>query len=177
MQFSVTMLFVATAMLLSGDSLLFGQSGEKKDISATVACTDFDFMFGDWDIVNPKTGPTGITASVQGAPNHCYFTIAEKGPRLGEGLCMFAYANATHDWQQICDSVNGGRAFFTTGVRHGDEISFIVENHRDPPGTTRHRFGFVVLPDGTFREFQEASSDNGNSWPKTEMDFIWKRHK
>ena len=165
---------LAAAMLLFGNSLLFSQSEEKKNVSADVTCTDLDFLLGSWDVTREGSPAIIATGTFQsGASNHCYVTLSEKSPRIGDVLCFFAYSNASHDWQQLCGSTTGGRPFYYNGVRHGDEISFLVEDLKDP--TVRHRFSFILQPDGTVREIQLNSKDNGKSWPETGVGLVWKK--
>ena len=170
MHSSVKMLLVAATMLLSGNGLLFSQSEERKDASATVACTDLDFLVGEWDIGSAPGRVLGVTT--EAGPNHCYLTQTTANHGL---FCLFSYSNAAHDWQELCDFTNGRRQYFHNGTRHGDEISFLLDDAKDP--TTQHRLSWTRLPDGNVREVQQASTDNGKTWPKTEADQLWRRRK
>ena len=167
------MSIVMAAVFLFGNSLLFSQSEEKKDISTTSACTDLDFLLGDWQISN-QAGTISATATVQAGPNHCYLTQTSKTSRF-DFLCLTAYSNTSHDWHMLCGSSNGGRPFYSNGVRHGDEVSFMVDDAKDP--TVHHRFSFSRLPDGNVRDAQQSSNDNGRTWSKPDAGMIWKQKK
>jgi hypothetical protein len=151
------------------------QSADNKEISAAGACTDLDFLAGNW-VVRGADGTSDATVRVKLGAGHCYgteFWSFGKGLGGGRGICFLAYSNQKHNWAHICGVGAGDRYRFADGRLYGNEVRFAGEDMAD--GMTQ-MFTLVRLSDKRVHEMVKESHDGGNTW-KSLADEYWSREK
>jgi hypothetical protein len=170
---TVGCLVVLISTFAGGRSI--AQSADNKEGAPARACTDMNFLAGDW-AVRGVDGTSDATVRVRLGGGKCYATEFWRFSQAlggGQGTCLSAYSNQKHNWTHICGVGNGDRFHFADGKSYGNEVRFVG---MDLPDGVAQTFTLSSLPDGRIHELVKESSDAGKTW-KTLADEYWSRKK
>ena len=134
----------------------------------------FDFWVGDWDVFDPGGNQVG-SSNVQLILSDCVIYENWKGTLGGEGKSFNKYNPAQKQWEQYWVDGSPGRMFFT-GHYNSEAARLEYETDTETPqGKPLHRkLTFFKNPDGSVRQFSQASSDGGNTY-SVEYDFTYRK--
>lgn len=148
-----------------------------------IDCTDanhaaFNFWVGDWDVVVTGTDTVVAHSVISPAASGC--AIEENYHQtIGQGGGAMDYRGASFStfdqrgggvWRQFYVDSGGGVTMFEGGLRDG---AMVLEFQ--PPRGGKQRMTVAPQPDGTVRQYGEASSDNGVTWVSGGYDFTYRR--
>jgi hypothetical protein len=146
-----------------------GTTSEAASAPPAAACTaepyrQFDFWIGDWD-VSSNDQPAG-TNSIH--PIHGGCALQENwqgaGPGGLSGASFNIYDQATGQWHQTWVDSSGTLLQLDGGLVDGQMVLSGQRPQRDGSGRALHRITWTPNPDGTVRQFWEASTDDGANW-------------
>jgi hypothetical protein len=132
------------------------------------SCTDaafrqFDFWLGEWDVYGPagqKAGHNVITPVEGGCAIAEHWTSA----RGGTGTSLNFYDRVDRKWHQAWMDSDGDALRLTGGFADGH-----MRLRSDSIDGTINRITWTPAPDGTVKQYWDASSDGGRTW-KTAFD-------
>jgi len=137
--------------------------------SAPLACTapeyrQFDFWVGRWtveDVLNHTPGES-VIESVYGG---CGIRENWAEPDLTGGS-LNIYVPAEKKWRQLWIDSSGSRREFIGGLNDKGEMVLIATypSRAHPGATVMDRMIFSKRPDGTVRQYSDASLDDGATW-------------
>lgn len=136
-----------------------------------------DFTVGTWVVTNFADGPTkgqkSAEVSMTKTKNGCGIYEDWKSVRpTGDGVGLFSYSRITKKWHYHWIADNGSMTVFDGGLIAPNHMRYVTERP-NADGTIRIRYWDLIRqPDGTVREWSQASDDLGLTW-KTEYDLLW----
>ena len=166
MRFKYVFGYLAISMITCLSGQVRAQSADGKDASATSACTDIDFMAGNWE-VRAADGTLDATVRIKLDAGHChsteYWSFAKV---LGAGHvdCLMVYGNRQHDWARLCSGFGNGDRYRSSGGKLvGNEIRFVHDDNATNDRVTQ-ALALVNLPDKRIHEIISESTDGGKTW-------------
>jgi hypothetical protein len=133
-----------------------------------------DFWVGEWD-VRTTAGQLAGTSSVQQILGDCVVFENWTSTGGGAGKSFNFYNKTSGQWQQTWVDDRGGVTEFHGGFKDG-AMRFEASG-KDAAGKSQvQKLSFTPLPDGSVRQFCEASTDGGVTWA-TQYDFTYTRRR
>ena len=121
----------------------------------------FDFWLGEWEVTAPNGQPAGrnsITRELSGCVLHEHWTGA--GGMRGESFNT--WDRTRKRWHQTWVSSTGNLLVLEGGIVGG--AMQMTGESTSPKGTVLNRITWTPSPDGSVRQFWEASTDGGKTW-------------
>ena len=131
-----------------------------------------DFWVGEWNVHTPA-GQLAGTSSVQRILGDCVVFENWTSTLGGGGKSFNFYNKNSGQWQQTWVDDRGGAVEFHGGFKDG-AMRFQAEGPGASGGRRLQKLSFTPLPDGSVRQFCEASTDDGATWT-TQYDFTYTR--
>jgi hypothetical protein len=132
----------------------------------------FDFWLGAWNVTDPAGKPQGtnrITSELGG----CVLQEHWSGTDGSRGTSFNHYDRARKVWHQTWVDNGGGILQLDGGRRNGSMV--LAGDRRARNGkTVTDRITFTPRPDGSVRQWWQASRDGGATW-STVFDGIYRR--
>ena len=135
---------------------------------SVAACTkpenrQFDFWVGHWRVLNTKDGQPAGESRIEKLYQSC--TIRENWSEPGySGGSLNTFVAADRKWHQTWTDSAGTWREFVGGMIDGKMV--LVWSHpslRNPEKTAQERMIFTANPNGTVRQYSDASPD-GVTW-------------
>jgi tetratricopeptide (TPR) repeat protein len=143
---------------------------------------EFDFWIGEWDVYPNGTLQLVGNSKVEIAAGGCFLleNWTALGPVPNTGKSMNYINTATGKWEQFWIG-SGGLTInnpqkFVEGEYKDGAMRFTFEQFNPQGGKQIGRFIFFNEGPDQVRQFNEVSSDGGNTWT-TVYDFVYKRKK
>ena len=135
----------------------------------------FDFWVGEWDVFATGSGQKVAESRIERKHNGCA-VIETWMPLRGEGGTSLNHLDpVTGMWRQKWVGSRPGAVEFSGGLTAGKMV--LTGNWPNP--VDRHqliRMTYTPNPDGSVRQFGEASTDHGVSW-QASFDFTYRPKK
>jgi hypothetical protein len=133
----------------------------------------FDFWLGKWDVTDGTTGKPDGTNDVTSELNGCVLQEHWVSTSGNRGTSFNHYDPARKVWHQTWVDDSGGILYLDGGVKNG---SMVLAGPRIGRlgKTVIDRITFTPRPDGSVRQWWQASRDAGKTW-KTVFDGIYRR--
>lgn len=144
---------------------------------ASEAHATFDFWVGEWDVFPAGAGTKVANSRIERVASGC--AVRETWMPLGGGggTSITLLNHRTGRWEQVWIGGDGKRVDFSGGVIAG---AMVLTGYWDGVGPNGEdqliRMTYTPNPDGSVRQFGEASSDHGQTW-QTSFDFIYRPRK
>ncbi|HYG99844.1 MAG TPA: hypothetical protein VD837_11990 [Terriglobales bacterium] len=135
----------------------------------------FDFWVGEWDVFDNKSDRPVGTSSIQLILKDCVIYENWTGARGFEGKSFNKYNPWLKQWEQYWVDSGVDRMFFTGHLVDG-EMRFQTDGFTEQGKPLHRKLTFYNRPDGTVRQFSEASTDGKKTYT-VEYDFVYKRRK
>lgn len=164
------------AALLAAPGLAVAQPQPPQAACADAAHHAFDFWIGRWDVVETKDGKPAGQSLIEALYLGC--TIRENWTQPGyAGGSLNTYDAATGRWRQTwTDSANTWREF-VGGMEDGKMVLVARRALKaDPSKTLLERMIFTPNPDGSVRQYSDASTDDGATWSQR-YDYTYRKAK
>lgn len=133
----------------------------------------FDFWLGEWNVETPDGQPAGHSV-VQEISGGCGLLENWTDLRGGTGKSLNAFNPALHRWEQFWIGQYGAVTEYRDSEWHGDTLVYRAESVNPAGHPVLLRLSFNARPDGSVRQFGEASTDGGKSW-NTSYEFFYKK--
>jgi hypothetical protein len=161
-------------MFLAAPAICLAQPAPRPPPCADPAHHAFDFWIGRWDVVQTKDGKPAGKSLIEGIYGGC--TIRENWSQTGfSGGSLNTYDAGTGKWRQTwTDSANSWREF-VGGLEDG-KMTLVARRpmRADPSKTLLERMIFTPNPDGSVRQYSDASIDDGKTWTQR-YDYTYRK--
>ncbi|MEP6483346.1 MAG: hypothetical protein ABJB01_02770 [Rudaea sp.] len=134
----------------------------------------FDFWVGEWRAVNTKTGAPEGESKIENLYDGCGIRENWQDPEL-KGGSLNIYDRTDKKWHQFWIDSSGARREFIGGLEDGKMI--LTATHPSmlhPEKTVSERMTFTPNPDGSVRQYSEATIDGGKVWTER-YDYTYRR--
>lgn len=132
----------------------------------------FDFWIGTWDVVNTKDGTPAGSSVIEKIYRGCTLRENWSEPDMSGGS-LNTYVATDKQWHQTWTDSQGTWREFVGGLVDGKMVLVWKHPSQKTPGVTVHeRMIFTPNPDGTVRQYSDASKD-GTTWVER-YDYTYK---
>ena len=124
----------------------------------------FDFWIGRWTVTETKSGKPAGQSLIESLYNGC--ALRENWSEPGyTGGSLNTYDAATGKWRQTWTDASGAWREFVGGIEDGKMVLVArAPNPRDAAKPALVRLTFTPNPDGSVRQYSDASRDDGKTW-------------
>jgi hypothetical protein len=134
----------------------------------------FDFWIGEWRVVETKTGDAAGQSKIENLYNGCGIRENWEDPDLTGGS-LNIYDASDKKWHQLWIDSSGSRRDFVGGLEGGKMILIATHPSLAHPGkTVSERMTFTPNPDGSVRQYSDATFDGGKTWSER-YDYTYRR--
>src|SRR5947209_169961 len=133
----------------------------------------FDFWAGRWNVTDNATGKPAGTNDVTREYGGCVLQEHRAGTGGDEGSSFNHYDRARKGWHQTRVDDSGGILYLDGGLKDGAMVLAGTRRGRNGKPVT-DRITFTPRPDGSVRQWWQASRDGGTTWT-TVFDGIYRR--
>jgi hypothetical protein len=144
---------------------------------ASEAHAGFDFWVGEWDVFATGTQTKVANSRIERVASGC--AIRETWMPLpgGGGTSITLLNHRTARWEQVWIGGDGKRVDFAGGIVAGAMVLTGYWDNVGPNGEDQLiRMTYTPNPDGSVRQFGEASGDHGRTWQPS-FDFTYRPRK
>ena len=124
----------------------------------------FDFWIGKWNVIDTKTRQPAGVSLIESLYKGCGVRENWKDPDLIGGS-LNIYVSSDQRWHQFWIDSSGAEREFIGGLDKGRMI--LISKHKsvlDPDAIVQERMIFTPNPDGSVRQYSDASIDGGATW-------------
>lgn len=133
----------------------------------------FDFWAGNWTVTDNATGKPAGTNDITREYGGCVLQEHWRGSGGDQGSSFNHYDKARKLWHQTWVDNSGGILYLDGGVKNGAMVLAGTRRGRNGKPVT-DRITFTPRPDGSVRQWWQASRDGGATWT-TVFDGIYRR--
>jgi tetratricopeptide (TPR) repeat protein len=134
----------------------------------------FDFWIGDWNVYITGTKSLVGFSHIEKISGECSIYESWKNLGSGNGKSMNFIDPLTNKWRQVWVGSDNSRQDYVDGAYIDGAMRFTFENIDAQGVKSIGRFIFYNKSPNEVRQFQESSTDNGNTWVTT-YDFTYIR--
>jgi hypothetical protein len=160
--------------LLAAPAVCLAQPATRPVACADAAHHGFDFWIGRWNVVETKDGKPAGQSLIESLYLGC--AIRENWTEAGyAGGSLNTYDASTGKWRQTwTDSTNSWREF-VGGMEDGKMVLVARRPMKaDPAKVLLERMIFTPNPDGSVRQYSDASIDEGKTWTQR-YDYTYRK--
>lgn len=144
---------------------------------ASAAHAGFDFWVGEWDVFATGTSAKVATSRIERVATGCAIRETWMPLSGGGGTSITLLNHRTARWEQVWIGGDGKRVDFAGGIVAGAMVLTGYWDMVGPKGEDQLiRMTYTPNPDGTVRQFGEASGDHGQTWQPS-FDFTYHPRK
>jgi hypothetical protein len=135
----------------------------------------FDFWIGKWNVIDTKTRQPAGNSLIESVYGGCGIRENWRDPDLSGGS-LNIYVEQDHRWHQFWIDSSGAQREFIGGFDKNRMILIAVHKSVTHPGAiVQERMIFTPSPDGSVRQYSDASVDGGTTWVPR-YDYTYIRH-
>jgi hypothetical protein len=133
----------------------------------------FDFWAGRWNVTDNATGKPAGTNDITHEYGGCVLQEHWSGSGGDKGSSFNHYDKARKLWHQTWVDNAGGILYLDGGLKNGAMVLAGTRRGRNGKPVT-DRITFTPRPDGSVRQWWQASRDGGTTWT-TVFDGVYRR--
>lgn len=131
----------------------------------------FDFWIGRWEVFDTKTGERAGSSVIEGLYGGCVLRENWSEPGFTGGS-LNAYVDG--HWRQAWTDATGAWRDFVGGMEGGRMVLVSTHPSARVSGKTVHeRIAWTANPDGSVRQYSDATIDDGATWV-TRYDYTYR---
>ena len=146
----------------------------RADLCKSPAHHAFDFWIGRWTVTETKTGKPAGQSLIEQLYNGC--ALRENWIEPGyTGGSLNTFDAPAGKWRQTWTDASGAWREFVGGIEDGRMVLVArVVSPRDATKVILARMSFTPNPDGSVRQYSDASRDDGKTWTER-YDYTYRK--
>jgi hypothetical protein len=135
----------------------------------------FDFWIGRWNVIDTKTRKPAGVSLIERVYGGCGIRENWRDPDLTGGS-LNIYVDSDQRWHQFWIDSSGAQREFVGGL--DSKRMILVSTHKSalhPGMIVQERMIFTPNPDGSVRQYSDASRDGGVTWVPR-YDYTYRRN-
>ena len=144
------------------------------DLCKSSAHHAFDFWIGRWTVTETKTGKPAGQSLIEQLYNGCALRENWSEPGYAGGS-LNTFDAPAGKWRQTWTDASGAWREFVGGIEDGRMVLVArAVSPRDPAKVILARMTFTPNPDGSVRQYSDASRDDGKTWTER-YDYTYRK--